>query len=276
VDHDRRVVAFVGTSRLALAYSAEAFAKTEPSVRAVQLAINGVQSVGVLEDLANDPDFQGIAVVDIIEWDVTWGDLYHDAKPYVDRAHALWRVPGAWVNRVLASLAQSQLAILAVGGRELITSLVAKRQWPLPTWVAGQRDRTQHGDYSVAEPAALRHKAESRLTNFVEASPPPEVWLERARALETFVERIRSHGGDVVIVRLPVSGRLAAMFEEHYPRRLYWDALAARTKAHVIDFRDLPGMADVVCPDEMHIDQKDQPAVTNALAAALRKAGVLR
>jgi hypothetical protein len=44
----------------------------------------------------------------------------------------------------------------------------------------------------------------------------------------------------------------------------------------VIDMRDLPELASLVCPDDMHFDQADQPTVTRALVTALRAHGVLR
>jgi hypothetical protein len=271
VDDDANVVAFVGTSRMQLAYSARAFAEAAPRMRGVQLAIDGVPAIGVLADLAADPNFKGIAAVDLDEWDVAWGDLYAMAKPYIARAHALWRAPGALANRLLAGRAQEQLAVLAVGGRPIATALVHGR-WPAPTWVVADRDRISHGDAELTTAAALRAKADKRLTNFDEPPPPPDVWLQRALAIDPLVAQIRAHGGDVVIVRLPVSGRLAAGFAEHYPRATYWDAFAAKSSAHVVHFRDVPAMRDLTCPDEMHLDERDQPQFTRALVDIVRAA----
>ena len=268
VDGDANVVAFVGTSRMQLAYSGHAFAEAAPGMRGVQLAINGVPAIGILEDLAADDDFHGIAVVDVDEWDIAWGDLYAMAKPYVQRAHALWRAPGALANRFLAGLAQERLAVLAIGGRPLVTSL-AHGRWPAPTWVVNDRDRVSVGDETLTDAATLRAKADKRLTNFDTPAIPPEQWLANAHAFEPIVAQIRAHGGDVVFVRLPVSGRLADGFAQHYPRAQYWDAFAAHTAAHVLHYQDVPGLR-VDCPDEMHVDVRNQDAVTRALVGSLR------
>jgi hypothetical protein len=273
VDDDRRVVAFVGTSRMQLAYSGDAFAAAAPELRGVQLAINGVPSIGILEDLANDDHFRGVAVVDVDEWDIAWGDPYGGAKPDVERAHAMWRAPGALANRLLAGQLQARLAVLAVGGRPLITALVHGR-WPSPIWVVADQDRISHADHSLASPASLRAKADKRLTNFDEPSLSPEAWLDHARVIEPLVRTIRDHGGDVVIVRLPVSGLLADGFAQHYPRARYWDAFAAQTAARVVHFLDVPAMRALVCPDEMHLDQRDQAAFTRSLVDTLRARGV--
>jgi hypothetical protein len=254
VDDDANVVAFVGTSRMQLAYSAHAFAEAAPNMHGVQLAINGVPAVGILQDLAADERFHGIAVVDLDEWDVAWGDPYAMAKPYVERAHSLWRAPGALANRVLAGYAQEQLAVLAVGGRPILTSLVHAR-WPAPTWVVADRERISHGDSHLTDATALRAKADKRLTNF------------DAPALVT---QIRAHGGEVVFVRLPISGRLADGFARDYPRARYWDVFAGKTSAHVLHYQDLPATRDLICPDEMHLDAGDEDTFTRALAGALR------
>ena len=271
----RRIVALLGASRMALGYSAEAFAEAAPGLRGLQLAISDYLPFEVLEDLAGDEAFRGVAVLDIIEPEVA-DPLPIDGEPYVARARTLWRAPGALANRYLASHVQAHLAVLAVGGRRIVTSLAGKRRWPDPAWVVIDRERASHGDYSLATPAALRARADRRLAVFPPALPA-DAWLAALdRHLEPMIRRIRARGGDVVVVHMPVGGRLARKIDEVYPRRQYWDVFAARTSAHVIHFRDLPAMADLPCPDEMHLDQRDQAAFTRALVEAMRAKGVLQ
>lgn len=275
VDDDPRVVAFVGTSRMQLAYDDAAFAEAAPKLRGVQLAINGVTAHGVLADLAADEHFRGVAVVDFDEWDIAWGDVYKQAKPYVERSHELWRAPGALANRWLSSYAQERLAVLAVGGRPFLTGLLRGR-WPPPTWVAADRNRISRADWSLAMPGSAEARAKNRLANFNDPPPPADAWVANALAIEPLVQRIRARGGDVVVVRLPVSGQLAAGFEHHYPRAQYWDAFARQSSAHVIHFRDVPALATLSCPDEMHLDQDDEPTFTRAIVETMRARGVLR
>ena len=277
VDDDPRVVVLVGASRMALGYSAEAFAAAAPGVRGVQLAIDGASPFGVLEDLASDDRFRGIAVVDLIEWEVGVPDTFNDARLYVQRAHALWRAPGALANRTLAGFAQSELAVLALGGRRLVTSWVGNRRWPPPAWVAADRDRISRADYRLAEPAALKRKVDNRLETVPAATPSPDEWLAIiARDVEPLIRRIRARGGDVVVIHMPLSGQLLEIFDKKYPRPQYWDAFAARSAAHVLHFQDLPAMAKLTCGDEMHLDQRDQAAFTRALVDALRDRHILR
>ena len=275
VDADPRIVAFLGASRMALGYSAPAFAEAAPGLRGIQLSISDHLPFGVLEDLADDESFRGVAVLDFIEPEIT-DPLHPDGITYAERARTLWRAPGALANRYLASHAQARLAVLAVGGRRIVNSVTGARRWPAPAWVAIDRERSSHGDYSLATPAALRARSERR----VAVLPPPlspEAWLAAlANHLEPMIRRIRARGGEVVVVHMPIDGLLAGKVDEQYPRRLYWDVFAARSSAHVIHFRDIPAMAALDCPDDMHLDQRDQAAFTRALVEVMRERGVLR
>lgn len=276
VGGDPRTVVFVGASRMALGYSPQAFAEAAPGLRGVQLSISDNLPLTVLADLAADDTFRGVAVVDVIEPEIADPLLLTDSRAYVERAHALWRAPGALANRTLASFAQARLAVLAVGGRRIVAALAGRRQWPAPAWVAIDRDRTSMGDYALATPAALRAKADRRVEG-LPAAPSPADWLAVLdRHLEPLVQRIRARGGDVVVLHMPITGRLAAWVDEHYPRARYWDVFAAGSAAHVIHFRDVPAMASLPCPDEMHLDQRDQAAFTRALIDAMRARGVVR
>ena len=277
VDDDPGVVAFIGASRMALGYSATAFAAAAPGLRGVQLAIDGASPFGVLEDLANDPRFRGLVVMDMIEWEVGVSDTFNDARLYVQRARALWRAPGALVNRTLAGLAQSELAVLALGGRHVLTSWLGGGRWPAPSWVAADRERISRADYGLAEPAALRRKRDNRLATIPADTPAPQAWLAIIeRDVEPLFQRIRGHGGDVAVIHMPLSGRLAEVFDAKYPRGRYWDVFAAQSAAHVMHFRDIPAMAQLTCPDEMHLDQTDQAAFTRALVDAMRERHLLR
>ncbi|HEU4731211.1 MAG TPA: hypothetical protein VFT22_25130, partial [Kofleriaceae bacterium] len=162
VDDDPRVVVFIGASRMVVGYSSDAFAKAAPGLRGVQLAIEGASPFGVLSDLAGDDRFRGVVVLDMIEWDVGGPTAFDDARPYVQRSHALWRAPGALANRTLAGLAQSELAVLAIGSHRFLSSLLGRARWPQPAWVVADRDRVSHADYSLAEPAALNRKRDNR------------------------------------------------------------------------------------------------------------------
>ncbi len=273
VDDGRDLVALMGASRMAIGFSREGFAAAAPSLRPLQLSIASYLPLTVLADLAADESFRGIAVIDLIEPEIADPLLVSDAHEYVERSKRLWRGPGSVANRTLASWVQERFALLSLGGRRVLSSLFDGK-WPRPALVVMDRHRIQHGDYSLAAPGALQRLA-IRRAEALPAAPTPEAWLAiLATHLEPLVAKIRARGGEVVVIHMPISGRLASRVDELYPRARYWDAFAARSAATVIHFRDIPGMAELACPDDMHLDQRDQIAFTRALVEAMRARGL--
>ncbi len=59
--------------------------------------------------------------------------------------------------------------------------------------------------------------------------------------------------------------------EERYPREFYWDVFASRTRAVALHLEDDPVFSAFDCPDGSHIDVRDAPAFTSALAQLVRR-----
>ena len=72
---------------------------------------------------------------------------------------------------------------------------------------------------------------------------------------------------------MPSSGVQWAHTERTLPKREYWDAFAARTRAATIHFKDYPELSQFECPDYSHLDARDVPAFTKALAGILQARG---
>jgi hypothetical protein len=275
VDGDPRAVALLGTSRMLLAVSHEALDADRTGYHFVQLAINGSSPLGTLEDLAADTDFTGVAIVDLAEWDVT-PEAWHTQDRWIAAYHRFWRAPGAFANAWIRGRVREHLAILGLDGRLVIASALRDRAWPEPRWVISRRDRFRVGDYSIADKKKLELQREKNLGWVPAVSPAPEAWLAEMARVERAVERIQARGGRVVILRTPTSGEQWRVANERFPRPLYWDRFAASTEAIALHFKDMPEIADIVCPDDAHLDQRDQSRFSHALVAALRARGALR
>jgi hypothetical protein len=267
-------VAVLGSSRMQLGFDAAAFAEAAPGYHAVQLAIDGSSPLGTLRDLAADPSFRGTALVDLAEWELG-PDATESQARYVARYHDLWHAPGLFANRLLAAHVQEHLAVLGVGGRQLLAAGLGARRWPEPSWVATAKDRTRRGDYSLASAAALAKRTAKNRERLPAQAPPAAAWLADAAALEPWVRAIAARGGAVVIVRMPTAGEHRARAAALFPRRQYWDVFAATTTATALHFEDLPGMASLELPDEIHLDQRAARTFTLALVAAARRRGAL-
>jgi len=126
--------------------------------------------------------------------------------------------------------------------------------------------------FTIWEPPALSAQ--------IPLPQPASKWLRVVTRFtfpeEPLVKKIQAHGGDVVILHMPISGVFAADFDQGYPRAKYWDVYATRSAAHVVHFRDIPEMAPLSAPDEMHLDQRDQETFTRSLVEAMRARGYLK
>lgn len=273
VDNNRLVIAFLGTSRMVAAYDPSALAASGIGRPTVLLAIDGTSGLGVLEDLARDPAFVGTAVVELAEWELTL-DAFDEAAPFVNRSHALWRAPGAWLNRALSLPVQEHFALLAVGGRHFFAS-AAHRKWPPPTWSTMTRDRVTDLDYANAEEDRVA-KRRAQAVEQLPLPPLPMAFDAVVHRTAAAVEQIRKRGGHVVFVHLPITGELAAKTQQYYPRSRYWNGLGERVGAPFYHFTDVPELANLACPDGMHIDQLDQPAAMRGIVHILRDAGILK
>jgi len=273
-DGSQRTVALLGTSRILLAFSPQAFAQALPDWTYVQLAIDGSQPAGSLIDLARDPDFRGVVIVDTTESGIT-PDNWQRQDAYLRAYHRRWREPGALAERWLATAVQSHLALLSDTGTHTLAN-----GWTAPPYVTTFADRTQYADFTRTDVGKQRRRQLDRIAAEGNVPPPTErdaaAWLDQALAIEPFVDQIQARGGRVVYVRMPVCDERWAADERETPKALFWDRLAARTHALAIHFADYPALRDFACPDTDHIDSKDAARFTTALVAILRDRGVVR
>jgi len=270
----RESIALLGSSRIQLAVDTRQLARLEPGRTVAMLAIDGRGPAATLLDLADDPAFRGIAVVELLPEDFEparlasqqpWVDAWH-REPELERRVERWlqaRVQGAFV------FANPNLRLPSVAA-----SLLAHGALPAPYHIRTWPDRSRAGDFArvdLSRARAARFARDQQRFAELGVSPPP-VWLERALVLDAAAQRIVERGGAVVFLRMPVDGQRQEFDEHFYPSAAYWDRFAAAAQTPVIDAWRDPG-AGFVTPDASHIDQRDRPAFTAWLHARLGQAG---
>ncbi len=272
-DDSPHTVALLGTSRILLAFSGDAFAKAMPGWRYVQLGIDGSAPIGALWDLARDPSFRGVAIIDVNEPHF-YRDSWSAADRYIETYQRRHRAIGGMLERRLATIVQSRLALLTTRGIRMFGKLVRHGSLPLPPYVVTRADRTQFADYSLTDLARQRRVRLERIEGWDMARAAEEPWLADALAVEPAVAAIQARGGQVVYVRMPTCDERWAADEQIMPKALFWDRLATQTRAVAIHFKDHPELARFECPDTSHIDSKDGPAFTRSLLQIWRARGV--
>ncbi|HBA65770.1 MAG TPA: hypothetical protein DCZ48_06260 [Methylococcaceae bacterium] len=96
-------------------------------------------------------------------------------------------------------------------------------------------------------------------------------FLENLTLLKVWVEQIRQRGGDVIFLRMPVSGFVQMTDNQRYPRANFFDQVTYVTGAASIHFADFPEMADFDCPDGSHLDYRDKKPFTKALVQEIKR-----
>lgn len=273
VDDSPRTAALLGSSRIMLAFSPEAFRKTLPDWQYVQLGINGTTAIGALLDLANDPAFTGVAIVDISELGLL-RTSWISQDTYIAAYHRRWHTLGAMLERWLATKVQSRVAMSATRGINTFGKLFRTGSWPTPPYVVTYPDRTRFADYSLADVARLRRVRVDRLNSWEPTMLDQQAWLADALAVEPAIASIEARGGRVVYVRMPTCDERLESDELAAPKTKFWDVLATRTRAVMVHFLDYPQLSRFSCPDTSHIASKDGPEFTRALLEILRARGV--
>ncbi len=273
-DRSHRTVAILGASRILLAFAPGAFREALPDHRYVMLAYQGSAPIGALRDLAVDPSFRGVAIVDIAEHGFAtqnWGHM--DAL--LGAHHRGWRSIGQLSERWLTTKVQSNVALLAGDGLRTLGSLLQRGEWPSPHYTTTYPDRTKFADYDLADADRRRLVQVARLEGHSKDPLDPDLWLAAALAQEVFIALIQARGGKVVYLRMPTCDERWATDEFKWPKREFWDRFSRVTRAVTIHFKDHPELARFQCPDTSHIASKDGPAFTTGLIDVLRRKGVL-
>jgi len=263
-------IALLGSSRMLSGVEPELMSR-KTGRRARQLAINATSMLPILEWLAEREDFSGIVVAEITsylefraggEWRATAERFKHDLGE-------LRRSPARRVESLLSRFVQTRMACRSPGFH-LLTPY---------------RDR--HGP-GVRRLASLTVEG-SRFTrlefqdgdeSLEETETGPEKAIPASRAdLDELMNRfaaaaraIQRRGGRVVFLAMPTSGRVADGEERAFPRKEFWDRLAASTSPESIHFRDHPPLSSFSCPDGEHLSYEDALRFTRALAEVLKSA----
>lgn len=273
-------VALVGMSRIKLGFDPESIATAYPRYRFVQLAMEGAFPAATLRDLAEDERFHGIVLFETLPEGFL--RMYREEQqPLVTYYHRMYEgTKGAdeWVSRSVSTFLQSHFVVFnpSVSAERLWRAFLDRRGWPERLYIITRPDRHGRADFTVHDSTShrarlAREAALPRPANL----PAPEEWLAQALELEPYVERIQKRGGKVVYVRYVTTLECYAKEERDFPRAQYWDRLAARTRATTLYFSDAPALRGFECPDGAHLDYRDVPRFTRALAAELERLQVL-
>jgi hypothetical protein len=274
------VVAFLGSSRMQLAISPEAWRGIFPGHKVVQLAFDAGSPVPVLEDLAGDTEFCGTVICDIIEYRIVRSSYYEErGADFVKYYHKRWNVQ-KYLDRILRTALTENSVVLSPGrdwkgaARDLLRARIPQMK---PYYLRTLSDRSRQADYQLAD---VERQRKNWLDDLTQVQPGQALrtngeWQEAIHRIQTAARRIEARGGRVIFVRFPTSGELRVLENKLYPRREFWDEFVRDVGAPAIHFEDVPALSRFTCPDGSHLDQRDAAPFTRALAEEMQRRGLL-
>lgn len=267
----------LGASRTEYGIDPKVLRDALPKYKPVMLALNATYPLATLRDLAADADFSGVVLCDLESFAFT--PIFWDMQqPVIDYYRRRW-TPSWHLHRVLLTWWQ-RLALIA--NPDFGATATVRRLFdggaPTRNYVEYHASRGGDIDYTKADPEAVkRHFAATVEGNLARMpKPDPDRWLADLQPVFDWVRAIQARGGQVIFYESPTSGLTRQIDERVFPRNQYWDRFTAASPSPVLSARDVPSLASTPLPDDSHIDYRDKPAYTRALAEALIERGWLK
>jgi hypothetical protein len=269
----RRGLAIVGSSRFQLGIDPRVLKQHLPQLEPVQLAINGSPALPVLLDLANDPEFKGTALCEVMPQNFfTASALRLAGVPWLGYGRTRTWVAG-WESDLRKAVQEHVASVLPAADLQVVAKQLAHgKGLPKPSYIFMRPDRFMEADYRrVDTKVQLEHWVERAR----QRRAPSAAELERVLStVGAACDLIARRGGRVIFVRMISSLELRDIEDAVFPRDRYWDLLLARSGAAGIYDTELPAAAGLVCPEGSHLDAAQARVFTADLGEELKRRGL--
>jgi len=268
------VLVLAGGSRIQLGISMEELRLELPHVRAAHLAIDGSDPFPTLQNLSHDPGFSGLVLLSATsEWLV---DRTGRGSEYVSHYVNTGGNINQGLNHAFGARFQDALVVrsASVSLQNVLSSLVASGELPDPQYAPMRWDRSRPADYSKLDVEFFRaeriRQSRQRYERWEQTPPSISEFRDSVVTVSNWIEAIRDRGGNVALVHFPIEGELLDLSRIHFPKEVFWDAMANELPCPVVHFLDEPGLQGFSLPDASHIDRRDAGEFTRALIRVLR------
>jgi hypothetical protein len=242
-------------------------------VRPLQLAIAGGSGLPILEDIASDPHFKGLAIVGMAE--TAYFDLQlTGVRPQKALELSRWESPSKRGSFLIQRVLSHGLVMLDDNSQ--LSTLVFRLDHDWRPGVRDPRDAIWKAEETGSGGQTWlwrRLEHDRRLSEHMRnvwhqffPSQPLDGQTINAILVRTkeAVDKIRAHGGDVVFVRPPSAPDLRVIEDKHVPRAKVWDALLAYTQGNGVHIDDLPSVQNLTLPESSHLSRACATVFTDA------------
>jgi hypothetical protein len=270
-------VALIGSSRVLYDLDPRILRRELPKCEFYQLGIDGTSALPMLENLALDDRFHGHVLCEfnarhfVAEYPFR-DDEFHGLRyvQFIQRRPYL-RFLNAWFSETLRQ--HSALMAAQDQGVDFLDSLKAR--------LASLGRNRREASRALAETAPRDDRFQGLNSRGKDNSRAIAQWaqIDRSRGkidanvllrlVALWVETIRRRGGDVVLIRMPVSGSLKQIEDETYPEADQFIRSLGGSGINIIESAKEPALNGFECADESHLDADDAGRFSTALARIL-------
>lgn len=276
--NDGKRIVIIGGSRAQLGLVPATLEQAFPGNKVIQLAIDATPGYGVAEDLCNDPEFDGVILYSATADNVFPGDASRKDHKYTNSYHQVFKKNSGIekkVNCYIGTFLQERLVVLSsnLSIKPLLINFSKSNQLkPSYTNMSFNRSRPAHY-HSLLSQAGRDKQKRMRISGRKQTIYPLNVETFDKHIhtnLSDLYSRLRSRGGELILIRMPTTDGYWDIDEEAVPKKKFWDQITDATGIPTIHFRDYPELMEFDCPDASHLDWSDAPKFTQKLSKILK------
>ncbi len=290
-----KATVFIGSSRIKFDLDIDTWQNITGD-HAIQLACVGSTPVPILQDLANDKNFKGKLIVDVVEGLFFSASAGNTRRPDENMKYYKDQTPAQRASFHINHLLESQFVFLDKEWLSLNELLNGLHVPPRPGvydfpgfpsdfgWV--KFTRQEYLTEKLVADTNIQNKVKGIWESFRKLAPPlppPGPARDSVLAAKTkeqdsifnlvknAVDKIKSRGGQVLFVRPPSSGGYLMGEKMGFPRDKYWEKILTVTNCPGIHFEDYPAIAHFECPELSHLKLSDAIIFTKNLIKILEE-----
>lgn len=283
LEHDTspNAIALLGASRTRSGLSHTMLREDLGATAVHNLAIAGEGPYAAFADIAQNSDFRGLVILQLLPPLLAPGFGRANQQPFVDFYHKGWG-PFVKLETLLSNAVERRTAftyerysLQNIAEHFLKTG----RLFPGQHHVLMGDGRETSLDFSrVPDIGRHRHQRAVFATSRYLSTPPPDAqeWSVLVADLADNIAAIQARGGRVLVIRLLSTGTVLDIEQQAFPRAQYWDYLAQHVPAPSLHFQDDPVLAALPSPDGSHVDMRDKPTQTARIIAKIRQEGLMQ
>ncbi|MBC8047774.1 MAG: hypothetical protein H7Y00_13335 [Fimbriimonadaceae bacterium] len=270
-EQDSAYTVFIGSSRIKYDLDIQTW-ETLTGEKAIQLSFVGTSPRPVLNNLANDPDFNGKLIIDVTE------PIFFDretmrANESAENAIKYYndRTTAQKSSSVINDALESQFVFLdeeKFGLNALLNHLQIPRRKNVFVFPLFPREFEQNKfnrqNFMLPKfvtDTALQNKQIGCwvILGALDTTPAfsGDSLVAVFEELKVSIDKIKARGGQVLFVRTPSSGGYLETENKVYPREQYWDKMLAYTNIPGVHFHDYEEIAHFICPEWSHLSPED-------------------